>query len=95
MDLEALTELVTARAERWRSAGATWELVRGDVTSKPASWVALMNGPALAQLTVWTSGEAELDWGDGETTGAAHYNLATRLDLDAALDVMEIEIGIA
>ncbi|GAA4237847.1 hypothetical protein GCM10022254_51360 [Actinomadura meridiana] len=41
-----------------------------------------------AQLTVWTSGEAELDTGD-LTTGAStstHYELATPQDFTSCLD---------
>lgn len=57
-------------------------------TLKPAVWVTCENTHTLAQLTVWTSGEADLVVGDVSTgaTTSTHYDLTTRQDLNHCLD---------
>ncbi|MEV0664323.1 hypothetical protein ACIBI3_14320 [Actinomadura luteofluorescens] len=87
-DLAAFSTAVHERGPAWESAGVQWRLTIGPTRDKSAAWVACENARRTAQLTVWTSGEAEFDVGDfitGATT-STHYDLATRQDLDSCLD---------
>lgn len=94
VDLMTLDAVVGERAGGWAARGAAWEIIHGPATANPAAWVVLTLGDSVGQLTLWATGEAQLDWGDRATGGAGHYDLASRDDLDAALDVLEIELGI-
>ena len=46
----------------------------------------------LGQLTVWTSGEADMDWGTPDNGGSRHYDLESRDDLNRCLDDLEAEL---
>lgn len=56
---------------------------------KPASWLVLNANAALGQLTVWVSGEAQMDWGSPSDGGARHYDLASVDDLRRCVDDLE------
>ncbi|MFL6053431.1 MAG: hypothetical protein ACJ72W_11015 [Actinoallomurus sp.] len=86
-DLADFAAAVQERGAGWDAAGIQWQFTLGPARDKSAAWVICETTQALAQLTIWTSGEAELDIGD-LTTGATnhvHYNLTTQ-DLAARLD---------
>lgn len=76
-DLDLLDQRVRERADGWGSAGVTWTLHRGPSTPKPAAWVVCETAEAAGQLTVWVSGEAELEVGyvDRDDFHAVHYDL--------------------
>lgn len=87
-DLTAFTAAIQDRSQSWESEGTNWELTLGPTRDKSAAWVTCENTHTAAQLTVWTSGEAELDvasliTGAGTST---HYEFADRQDLEACLD---------
>ncbi|MEV5575275.1 hypothetical protein AB0L06_34995 [Spirillospora sp. NPDC052269] len=89
---ELTPDLVTTAIQNcgpgWEAAGIQWQLITGPPTDKPATGVICENADSLAQLTVWASGEAELDLGHPTTdaTTGIHYDLATLEDLNACLD---------
>lgn len=72
MDLALLNEVAAERRARWEAAGIAWQVVEGPPTDKPASWLILSGHEALGQVTVWVSGEAEMDWGTPEDGGGRH-----------------------
>ncbi|GAA2259748.1 hypothetical protein GCM10010402_14130 [Actinomadura luteofluorescens] len=76
------------RGPAWEAAGIQWQIITGPKTDKPSVWVTCENAHNLAQLTIWSSGEAELDLGPptGDATTSIHYDLATHEDLAACLD---------
>ena len=92
MELSLLRAVSEERRARWRDAGLTSELVEGPVTDDPASWLILSANDALGQLTVWTSGEADMDWGTPANGGSRHYDLESRDDLNRCLDELEAEL---
>ena len=89
MDLALFARLVEERAERWRDVGITSEFHSGPPTDKQAAWVDCATDWSMAQLIVWTSGEADLIWGyaledsDPETD---HYELTSEIGLIGCLD---------
>lgn len=89
-DLDWFATAVRAHGPRWERASIRWNLTFGPQWDKSAAWVACDTDAdePLGQLTVWTSGEAELITVN-TTTGAVdqvHYDLADAGDLDACLD---------
>ncbi|MFG3557189.1 hypothetical protein ACGGAQ_22655 [Micromonospora sp. NPDC047557] len=88
LDLDDFAAIVHARANQWNNAGVQWELHRGPTRDKSAAWIVCTTTHREAQLTIWTSGEAELDLAH-ISTGAVlstHYELSTIADLTACLD---------
>jgi hypothetical protein len=92
VELSLLRAVSEERRARWRSAGLTCELVKGRPTDKPASWLILSASDALGQLTVWATGEAEMDWGTPDNGGSRHYDLESRDDLNRCVDDLEAEL---
>ncbi|MEU5725043.1 hypothetical protein ABZ783_24925 [Micromonospora sp. NPDC047738] len=88
LDLDDFADAVTARASQWTSAGVRWELHRGPTRDKSAAWIVCTTTDQEAQLTVWTSGEAELDIAhiSAGTVTSTHYEMSTGTDLNACLD---------
>lgn len=66
--------------------------MEGPVTDEQASWLILSADDALGQLTVWVSGEAEMDWGTPDNGGTRHYDLESRRDLNRCVDELEAEL---
>jgi hypothetical protein len=95
MDLGMLRDLAAERSARWAASGLSCEVIDGPLTDKPASWLVLRATPVLeqgavvGQLTVWVSGEAEMDWGTPDTGGERHYDLGSREDLSRCIDDLE------
>ncbi|MEU4403871.1 hypothetical protein AB0F88_05055 [Streptosporangium sp. NPDC023963] len=87
-DLAHFAAAVHDRAPGWETADVQWQLTIGPTRDKSAAWVTCEDARRVIQLTVWTSGEAELDVGDlaSGTTASVHYDLATSEDLAACLD---------
>jgi hypothetical protein len=67
-DLQAFADAFEAQADQWSNAGIQWQFHRGP-TDRPkwAAWVVCETTTRKAQLTVWTSGDAELDLTDLRT----------------------------
>lgn len=88
LDLDDFADAVTTRTAQWSSAGVRWELHRGPTRDKSAAWIVCTTTDREAQLTVWTSGEAELDIAQISTgtVTSTHYEMSTAADLTACLD---------
>jgi len=94
MDLTALHRIAEERSSDWARSGVRWDVIDGPLTDKPAAWLIFNKGDEIGQLTVWVSGEAEMDWGTPEHGGARHYDCdspdalrACVRDLESALRV--------
>ena len=88
LDLADFTTAVTARGEQWQAAGIQWQLHHGPTRSKSSAWVDCTTADRLAQLVVWTSGEADLEVGD-ISTGAVtitQYEMSDAAELATCLD---------
>ncbi|WP_155353327.1 hypothetical protein [Acrocarpospora macrocephala] len=87
-DLTDFAAAVHDRAPGWESAGVLWQLTIGPARDKAAAWVTCEDAHRATKLTIWTSGEAELDLGDlaSGTITSVHYDLANSEDLAACLD---------
>ena len=94
MDLALLNEVAAERRARWEAAGIGWQVVNGPPTDKPASWLILSGQEVLGQVTVWVSGEAEMDWGTPEDGGERHYDLDSREALLACVEDLEGLVGL-
>lgn len=88
LDLAQFAAAVRAHAPRWECAGIQWEPAFGPERDKSAAWVVCETGDLVGQLTVWTSGEAELDAGDLKTgvIDHVHYDLTSPRELGDCLD---------
>ncbi|MGC5286119.1 hypothetical protein [Micromonospora sp. DT231] len=88
LDLDVFADAVTSHASQWNDAGVHWKLHRGPTRDKSAAWIHCATKDREAQLTVWTSGEAELDLADlsAGTVISTHYDMSTAADLTACLD---------
>ncbi|MGW3788392.1 hypothetical protein ACWD5Z_27690 [Micromonospora chokoriensis] len=88
LNLDDFADAVTARASQWNSAGVRWELHRGPTRDKSAAWIVCATTDREAQLTVWTSGEAELDLAQISTATvvSTHYEMSNAADLTTCLD---------
>lgn len=89
MDLGLLHDIAAERSVRWTDDGLGWKIVDGPLTDKPASWLVLSANAVAGQLTVWVSGEAEMDWGTQDNGGERHYDLDSRDDLSQCVDDLE------
>jgi hypothetical protein len=88
LDLARFAALVREYAPRWERAAIRWELTFGPERDKSAAWVNCETHELAGQLTVWTSGEAELTTGN-LVTGVidnVHYDLANPEELSTCLD---------
>jgi hypothetical protein len=88
LDLNNLAAAVADRSTQWHNAGVQWTLHRGPAYDKSAAWIVCTTADREAQLTVWTSGEAELDLAH-TSTGAVtsiHYEMSTAADLNVCID---------
>jgi hypothetical protein len=87
LDLDDFADAVTAHASHWNSADVRWKLHRGPTRDKSAAWIVCTTMDRVAQLTVWTSGEAELDLAQISTGTviSTHYEMSTTADLTACL----------
>ena len=72
----------------------SWEVVHGPPTDKPAAWLILRGETSVGQLTVWVSGEAEMDWGTPEEGRERHYDLNSREALSACVTDLEDAVGV-
>jgi hypothetical protein len=88
LDLADFTAAVTARATGWQEAGVQWQLHHSPTRSKSSAWVDCTTVHHLAQLIVWTSGEAELSIGNISTGAIAItvYEISNATELAACLD---------
>jgi hypothetical protein len=96
MNLAALHDIADERRGHWAEGGALCEVVDGPLTDKPAAWLILSKDEATGQLTVWVSGEAEMEWctpehGDGRHR---HYDLDSLEDLRACVSDLEDALGL-
>ena len=91
-----LDEAVSARAVAWHSGGVRWRIARGPATPKPAVTLSAERPPAMADLTLWISGEAELAWAadSGAEPVTEHYEISSGLGLNACLDDFESYLGL-
>ena len=71
--------------EGWPHLG----LPSGTAKDKPASWLTLSGSHADAFLKVWSSGEAELEWGVEGDAHARHYDLSSVETLRLCVDDLE------
>ncbi|WP_132193902.1 MULTISPECIES: hypothetical protein [Kribbella] len=94
MNLAALHAIADERREHWAEAGALCEVVDGPLTDKPAAWLILSTDKFAAQLTVWVSGEAEMEWGTPERGDARHCDIDTLEDLRACVSDLEDALGL-
>jgi hypothetical protein len=96
MDLGELHDAVSRRARAWHAADMRWEVVRWRLTDKPASSLRVEKGDALAELTLWVSGEAELTYTRRmeDPPMSEHYEITTAVRLDGSLDDLEARIGL-
>ncbi len=98
MDLGLLDDAVAARRARWEAARVTWEIVRGPVTDKPAASLRAEAPTAVAELTLWVSGEADLTHAGlvpvVTELAIEHYELTSALGLAGCLDDFEALLGI-
>lgn len=53
---------------------------------KPAAWLTVALGERTGRLIVWTSGEAEMDWGTPDSGGQRHYDLESSASPRACVD---------
>ncbi|SER99536.1 hypothetical protein SAMN05216188_11917 [Lentzea xinjiangensis] len=88
LDLAQFAAAVRAYAPQWERAGIQWQLTFGPERDKSAAWVTCETGDMAGQLTVWTSGEAELDTGNLATgvVDPVHYELTSAQELATCLD---------
>ncbi|GIM95767.1 hypothetical protein [Paractinoplanes toevensis] len=88
LDLDDFATVATARAAHWRAEGVECQLHRNSTGSKPSAWIDCTTMRRLVQLTVWTSGEAELLVGDVAVNDIAVtvYQLNSITELAACLD---------
>jgi hypothetical protein len=88
LDLAQFAAAVRAHAPRWERAGITWQLTFGPERDKSAAWVYCETGDMAGQLTVWTSGEADLAAGNLATgiVDEVHYEMASPQELGICLD---------
>jgi hypothetical protein len=92
IDPTRLGELVEERAERWASLHIAWEFRPATtVGPKPSASLRCESADAVGQLTVWTSGEADLDVGyfAAERMTNEHYDVTGDLGLRGCLDDLE------
>jgi hypothetical protein len=90
-DLSSLAQAVHEQAPYWDAADIKWDFKYGPSRDKSAAWVTCESELVAAQLTVLTSGEAELEVGSvfeqGGTT-LTHHELTTAEDLAACLKAL-------
>ena len=92
-DLHLLARATGSRADEGRADGVSWELHEGPETNKPAAWLILRKGNADGQLTLWTSGEVELDWGSSPAdTHCEHREVLDPDDLDRCVDLLAARV---
>ena len=89
MEPSALQLIARERSARWEEAGLTWDYQAGPLTENPASWLTLRGPNADAFVKVWTSGDAEMEWGIDGDAHARHYDLTSVDDLRACVDDLE------
>ncbi|GAA3527043.1 hypothetical protein AFL01nite_04150 [Aeromicrobium flavum] len=92
MEGSLLHDLAAKRASRWRREEFGFEVLDGPITDKPASWLVLSLNGVLGQLTLWVSGEAEMDWGTPEDGGERHYDLGSSAELERCVDDLELQL---
>ncbi len=94
IDLHLLDSIALTRHLDWHNREVTWSVGHGPPTDKPAAWLVLRGSSGDGQLTVWVSGEAEMDWGNEHQTQARHYDLKTEADVRSAVRDLETAIGL-
>lgn len=95
VDLALLHLIADERRVSWDEAGVQAKVINGPVTDKPAAWLVLNNNDTIGQLTVWVTGEAEMDWGTQEDGGERHYDLGSADSLRACVADLERAVGLA
>ncbi|MCJ1681140.1 hypothetical protein MTF65_28065 [Streptomyces sp. APSN-46.1] len=91
---QKLTTWLTEHAADLQTEGINCDLGRSpdDGRSKASTWLTLESETRLATITVWDSGEAELDYADVARGQAhpEHRDLRTQLDVaDAVAALLE------
>jgi hypothetical protein len=94
VDLVLLHEIAAERRGHWEAAGIGWEVVDGPPTDKPAAWLILRGDTSVGQLTVWVSGEAEMDWGTPDSGCERHYDLDSLKAMRACVTDLEEAVGL-
>jgi hypothetical protein len=85
VDLRVLESLVSGRADEWTRLGITWSYVNNH---PEAARVRCESPVALADLVVWSTGDADITWGrldNGEAT-TEHYEVTSEIGLISCLD---------
>lgn len=97
MDLDLFAQEVARRAAGWTALWATWEVTHGTQPPKPSKSLRLETTDALAELTMWVSGEADLSWvrpiPDADVR-VEHYEITDELGLRGCLDDLEGHVGL-
>ena len=101
VNLNLLNDAVARRRERWDAASLTWEIVRDEKeppTPKPAVSLRVEGQVGIAELILWSSGEADLTHArlspkvmDPTTE---HYEITSAVGLEGCLDDLERHIGL-
>ena len=92
IDPNRLRDLVEQRAARWASLGIRWEFRPAQsVGSKPSASVRCESAEAVGELTVWSSGEADLDVGyfGDEEMAKEQYEVTEDRNLSDCLEDLE------
>jgi hypothetical protein len=89
VDLDLFERLVESKAREWEQSGIRTEFHRGPQRTKSSAWVNCETEWSIAQLVVWTSGEADLSWCAKDTRDAPlvdTYELTSEIGLLGCLD---------
>jgi hypothetical protein len=90
VDLDVFAALVDQRRSFWEPQGINAEFKRGPTSwPKPSASVRCENASTLAELTIWTSGEGELQSVRRDTNDPIvhqHYDLTSEAGLLRCLD---------
>ncbi|MFE3737617.1 hypothetical protein [Streptomyces sp. NPDC059134] len=91
---QALRDWFAVNEESLRACGVIGDLQRSpeDGRSKSSAWLTVETGDHVALLTVWSSGEAELDYGslDSGRTHQEHRDFRSQEEL---LDSIQTVLG--
>jgi len=98
VDLADFYDAVANRAERWHDAGFSWELrpwLATYETEKPCASVRAQAQDVIAELCIWVSGEAELQYAllPAGDVHIVQYEITNQLKLDKSLDDLESHLG--
>ncbi len=96
INLACLAPRIHAKGQMWQSLGVRWTVGPVDPNHGKAVVVASFESSEwLGQLTVWVTGEAELDADQlaRDLFVSKHYNFAAEQDIDCTLDEFAVLIA--